>query len=139
MNRIHFIRIDKNPIHLTLTITLVICLLIAVIEPFHLENPKLYKTFYLIGMFLLMVLNGRLFWFKNAVQWNKKGIVIKLNTVFKHKSIAFEQITGAEIIKNTLIISRQSKKSAGFNLQNIDSSDTEKLLDILHRHSEIPA
>ncbi|CDF78378.1 hypothetical protein BN863_6660 [Formosa agariphila KMM 3901] len=80
----------------------------------------------------MIVVNGQLFWFKNAVQWNKKGIVIKLNAFFKSTSISFNHISDVELTDNTLKISRHNKKDSTFDLKDIEPSDSKKIFDIIN-------
>ena len=55
------------------------------------ENPKVNKIISAIGFFLQVIYFSRLFWHKNTVQWNDKGIVIRIKS-FLGKSLRFDEI-----------------------------------------------
>ncbi len=53
-------------------------ILVGIFELFEFENPKLNKRISAIGFFLQVIYFSKMFWFKNYVQWNKKGAVIRI-------------------------------------------------------------
>ena len=63
----------------------------GIFELFEFENPKLNKRISAIGFFLQVIYFSKMFWFKNYVQWNKKGAVIRIYS-WASKSLSFNQI-----------------------------------------------
>lgn len=77
----------------------------------------------------------RQFFYRNHVQWNKRGINIRINE-FWGKSFSFSGIR--EIVyaedEYTVITAIGSRKT--INLQGIDTESKSKLLNILRSHTE---
>ena len=67
---------------------------------------------------------SKLFWFKNTVQWNKKGAVIRINS-FMGKSFNFDEIKKTELNEKKLIITKNGGKTMTFDLNEIIESDTQ--------------
>jgi hypothetical protein len=71
-----------------------------------------------------------MFWFKNYVQWNKKGLVIRINS-FWGKSIAFEDIKNTRLENNVLTIYKNNGESYDFDLKGIDENDSKRLNNLI--------
>ncbi|MDM9631502.1 toxin-antitoxin system YwqK family antitoxin [Robiginitalea aurantiaca] len=70
-----------------------------------------------------------MFWYKNFVQWNKKGAVIKINSLLG-KSLSFDQIIKTELIekdfiKVTFLVAFLIFQSVGFAQKAISMEETE--------------
>ena len=103
-------------------------------ELFEFENPKLNKRISAIGFFLLVVYFSKMFWYKNYVQWNKKGAVIRINS-FTSKSLSFDEINKTELNDKKLIITKTNGNKVTFDLKEIEESDTRKLNEILVKNT----
>lgn len=133
MKRIHFDNLGKNKYWIL--IILFSGILIFVEElPFEFENPKTYSYIRASGFFLQAIYWSKLFWFKNTVQWNKKGAVIRVNS-FMGKSLSFDQIKKTELNENKLIITKTSGEIIIFDLNEIAESDTQKLNEIIVKNT----
>jgi hypothetical protein len=129
MKRINFDNLGKNRDWILILILSLIFILVGEL-PFELENPKMYKYIRATGFLLQILYFSKLFWFKNTVQWNKKGAVIRINS-FMGKSLNFNQIRKTELNENKLIIAKDDGEIITFNLNEIIESDTQKLNEII--------
>ena len=75
-----------------------------------------------------------MFWYKNYVQWNKKGAVIRVNS-WSGKSLSFDQIKKTELTEKKLIITKDNGKTVTFDLNEIAESDTQKLNEIIIKNT----
>ena len=134
MNRIHFDNISKNWFLITILILSIIFLLVGIFEFIPFENPKMNKGISGIGFLLQAVFFSRMFWYKNYVQWNKKGATIRINSILG-KSIIFDNIKGTELDEKKLIITQKNGKKIMFDLNEIAESDTQKLNEIIVKNT----
>ncbi len=83
MKRIHFNYLgNDNSWILLITLSLVF-IGTGIIEPFEFENQKIYKYLSSCGFLLQSIYFSKLFWFKNTIQWNDKGIVIRIKSLYR--------------------------------------------------------
>lgn len=75
-----------------------------------------------------------MFWYKNYVQWNKKGAVIRVNS-FVGKSLNFNQIQRTELNDEKLKITKTDGKTVMIDLNEIEESDTQKLKEIIIKNT----
>ena len=127
--KIHFDNM-KNWIWIAILILSLIFILTGTFELFEFENPKLNKRISAIGFFLQVIYYSKMFWYKNYVQWNKKGANIRVNS-FLGKSLSFDQIKKTELIEKKLIITKENGNTITFDLNEIAESDTQKLNEII--------
>ena len=133
MKRIHFDNLGKNKYWI---IIILLSLFLIFIEelPIEFENPKIYKYLRTSGFLLQAIYWSKLFWFKNTIQWNKKGAVIRINS-FMGKSLSFDQIKKTELNENKLIITKSGGEIVIFDLNEIAESDTQKLNEIIVKNT----
>jgi len=133
MKKIHFDNLGKNRYWI---IIILLSLILIFIEelPIEFENPKVYKYLRVSGFLLQVVYWSKLFWFKNTVQWNKKGAEIRINS-FMGKSLSFDQIKKTELNENKLIITKTGGEIITFDLNEIEESDTQKLNEIIAKNT----
>mgnify|MGYP003634061046 CR=1 FL=1 len=133
MKKIHFDNLGKNKYWI---IIILLSLVLIFIEelPIEFENPKIYKYLRASGFLLQVIYWSKLFWFKNTVQWNKKGAVIRINS-FMGKSLSFDQIKKTELNENKLIITKTGGEIITFDLNEIAESDTQKLNEIIAKNT----
>ena len=133
MKKIHFDNLGKNRYWI---IIILLSLILIFIEelPIEFENPKVYKYLRVSGFLLQVVYWSKLFWFKNTVQWNKKGAEIRINS-FMGKSLSFDQIKKIELNENKLIITKTGGEIITFDLNEIEESDTQKLNEIIAKNT----
>ena len=130
MKRIHFDNLNKNWFLITILVLSIVFLLVGIFEFIPFENPKINKGISGIGFLLQGLFFSRMFWYKNYMQWNKKGAVIRINSFFG-KSLSFDQIRMTELDGKTLKITKTNGEIVIFNLNEIAESDTQKLNEII--------
>ncbi|PHN92591.1 hypothetical protein CSC80_16740 [Maribacter sp. 6B07] len=131
--KIHFDNM-KSWIWIFVLFLSLIFILVGFFELFEFENPKLNKRISAIGFFLQLVYFSKMFWYKNYVQWNKKGVVVRVNSWIS-KSLNFDQIKKTELIQNTLIITKNNGDTVKFDLNEIKETDTQKLNEIIVKNT----
>jgi len=134
MKSIHFDNISKNWFLITILILSIIFLLVGIFEFIPFENPNINNGISAIGFLLQALFFSRMFWYKNYVQWNKKGVTIRINS-FLAKSIMFDNIIGTELDEKKLIITQKDGKKFMFDLNEILESDIQKLNEILIKNT----
>lgn len=112
----------------------VILILIGSFELIQFENPKIIKRIGAVGFGLFAVHASKMFWYKNYVQWNKKGALIKIDT-FMGTTLNFNQIKKTELIEKKLIITKFNGNQVTFDMHTIASTDTQKLNDIIVKNT----
>lgn len=129
MKRIHFDHLGKGNYWIILII-LSLILGIGIAEPFEFENEKIYKYIRAAGFLLPGIYFSKLFWYKNTVQWNKKGIVIRIKS-FLGKSLRFDEIKATELNGKILTLTKYDGKIITLDLNEFAESDTQKLNEII--------
>ena len=109
-------------------------LLVGIFEFIPFENPKINKRISGVGFLLQALFFSRMFWYKNYIQWNKKGAVIRINS-FIGKSLSFDQIKTTELNEKKLKITKTNGKIVTFDLDEIAESDTQKLNEIIVKNT----
>jgi len=131
MKKIHFDNM-KNWIWIAILILSGIFIVCGGFELF--ENPKTNKTLTIIGFLFQIIYFSRMFWYKNYVQWNKKGAVIRINS-WSGKSLSFDQIKKTELIEKKMIITKDNGNIVTFDLNEISESDTQRLNEIIVKNT----
>ena len=75
-----------------------------------------------------------MFWYKNYVQWNKKGVVVRINS-FLGKTLRFDEIKKTELIEKKLIITKDNGTTVTFDLNKTAESDQQKLNEIIVKNT----
>ena len=133
MRKIHFDNLGKNKYWILIILLSGVLIFIEEL-PIEFENPKIYKYLRASGFLLQVIYWSKLFWFKNTVQWNKKGAVIRINS-FMGKSLSFDQIRKTELNENKLIITKTGGEIITFDLNHIAESDAQKLNEIIIKNT----
>lgn len=95
------------------------------------------QTGLLLGICALIVSVSLLqpFFYRNHVQWNKRGINIRINE-FWGKNYSFDNIKLVNYKEDQYTIITDSGKSGIINLEGIDGESKSRLLNILQSHTE---
>jgi hypothetical protein len=133
MKRIHFDNM-RNKFWISILILSVICFIIGIFEPIEYSNKDLNQYFLKSGFLLQALYFSKMFWYKNYVQWNKKGANIRVNS-FWGKSLSFDQIKTTELNKKTLTITKNNGNKITLDLNEIAESDTQKLNEIIIKNT----
>jgi hypothetical protein len=131
MKRIKFDNLQTNWLFISLILISIFCIIFGFFEIIEFENPKINKRISAIGYLSQAIFFSRMFWFKNYVQWNKKGIVVRIKSFFG-KSISFENVKNSKLENNILTIYENNGKSYNFDLTEIDEKDSKKLNEIIN-------
>lgn len=129
MKHIHFDNFN-NKFWIGVLILSIICFLIGVIEPIEFSNQSIYKYMSSSAYFLQALFLSKLFWFKNIVQWNAKGIVIRINS-FLGKSLRFDEITATEFNERIITLTTTNGRKVLIDLNKIADDDALKLNKII--------
>ena len=133
MKRIKFDNLQTNWLFISLILISIFCIIFGFFEIIEFENPKINKRISAIGYLSQAIFFSRMFWFKNYVQWNKKGIVVRIKSFFG-KSISFENVKNSKLENNILTIYENNGKSYNFDLTEIDEKDSKKLNTVLNKN-----
>ena len=133
MKRIKFDNLQTNWLLISLILISIFCIIFGFFEIIEFENPKINKRISAIGYLSQAIFFSRMFWFKNYVQWNKKGIVVRIKSFFG-KSISFENVKNSKLENNILTIYENNGKSYNFDLTEIDEKDSKKLNVIINKY-----
>jgi hypothetical protein len=134
MKKIHFDNLGKKNYWIILILLSLIFILVGFFEPFEFENPKIYKYLSVTGYLLQSLYFSKLFWYKNTVQWNDKGIVIRIKSFFG-KSLRFDEIKATELNEKTLILTKTDERKITVDLSEFSDSDTQKLNEIMIKNT----
>ena len=134
MKRIHFDHLGKGNYWIILIILSLIFIIIGIAEPIEFENEKIYKYVSSIGFFLQALYFSKLFWYKNTVQWNDKGIVIRIKSLLG-KSLRFNEIKATELNGKTLTLTKTDGNTITLDLNEFSESDTQKLNEIMIKNT----
>ena len=74
-----------------------------------------------------------MFWFKSYVQYNKKGIFIRIKTFFG-KSISFDNVERTELENQALTIYKNDGTRYDFNLEEIEERYSRKLFKVINQY-----
>lgn len=134
MKKIHFDNLNKSWFLMTILILSIIFLLFGIFELIPFENPEINQNIRAVGFLLQTIYFSRMFWFKNYIQWNKKGAILRINS-FLGKSLSFDKIKKTELKENKLIITKNGGEIVTFDLNEIAENDTKKLNKIIVKNT----
>lgn len=134
MKRIKFDNLSKDWKLRLLIIFSIIFLFIGIFEIPIFNNSRFNELLIKIGFLFQVLFFGRMFVYKNYVQWNKKGIYIKVNR-FLGINLSFEEIAKIDYQNDTILIKKNNGKETLINLHNIHPNDTLNLFEIIQINS----
>ena len=134
MKKIHFDNLGKKNYWIILILLSLIFILVGFFEPFEFENPKIYKYLSVTGYLFQSLYFSKLFWYKNTVQWNDKGIVIRIKSFFG-KTLRFNEIKATELNEKTLTLTKTDGRKITLDLNEFSDSDTQKLNEIMIKNT----
>lgn len=76
-----------------------------------------------------------MFWFTNYVQYNKKGIFIRIKT-FLGKSISFDNVERTELENQVLKVYKYDGNNYHFNMKNIDENDSQRVNELINQYRQ---
>ena len=136
MKKIYFGNIKQKGYWIIVVIGLLGFLLIinGAFDLIEFENPKTTNYLNAIGYLIIFGISTQMFWYQNYVQWNKRGIFIKIKTFFG-KNIKFRDVKSSHLTDKKLTITENSGNKIEIDLSHIVESDTHKLNEIIVKHT----
>ena len=131
MKKIYFENLSWNWIRISFLVLASLCLSIDYGLILNYKNGLITS----LGFVILIIMLSKRFWYKNYVEYNKLGIVIKLNLI-TDRTIKFSEIDKIKINDDKLIVQLNNERKIEFKIKNMDSSDINKLLRILVENSK---
>lgn len=74
------------------------------------------------------------FLYRNSVEWNKRGITLKLNTLVFSRTFSFEDIKSVEFLEKELRVTRHDDVVRRLDLTGITPESIERLKAIFQQH-----
>ncbi|WOD42177.1 hypothetical protein [Hwangdonia lutea] len=136
MKKIHFGNLNKKGRWILLPLILIGLFLIinGAFNFIEFANPKMNKYLNAIGYLIVFGFSTQMFWYQNYVQWNKRGILIRIKSFFG-KNIKFKEIKLCELNGKKLIITETYGNKIEIDLSHIIESDVEKLMNIINKNT----
>mgnify|MGYP003609989001 CR=1 FL=1 len=134
MKRIKFDNLSEDWKLRLLIIFSIIFFFIVIFEIPIFNNSRFNEFLIKIGFLFQVLFFGRMFVYKNYVQWNKKGIYIKVNR-FLGTNLSFDDIAKIDYQNDIILIKKKNDKEIPINLHNIHPSDTLNLFEIIRINS----
>ena len=129
MKKIHFDNLNKQNYWKYILIVAVAMIFAGMFKPVNTVNDKIYTALSIIGILTPIVYLSRIFWFRNIVQWNQKGVIIKLERYTK--SIKFEDIKKVRKEGNIIFILDHDEDEIEFNFEGYDKNSINRIVEIL--------
>ncbi|WP_435264043.1 hypothetical protein [Tenacibaculum sp. nBUS_03] len=134
MKKIHFDNLGKKSYWVLLILLSLIFILVGFFELFQFDNPKNYNYISATGFLLQSLYFSKLFWHKNTVQWNDKGIVIRIKS-FLGKSLRFDEIKETELSRKEMTFTKTDGQKIIIDLNEFRDSDNQKLYQIIFENT----
>jgi hypothetical protein len=119
-----------------LAIPMVVFMLIYILTAFYDQGSLLHKISAILGFGFSVVFLGKQFAFRNYLGWNKKGMVLKLNSFFS-KTISFEHIHDYSFENENLEIIRKNGSRFNFSLKDIKPDHIDRIREVISSHTSI--
>jgi hypothetical protein len=133
MKRIKFDNVAKSWPLITLMLISILCLIFGAFEIIEFANPKLNKRLAGTGSLIQVLFYFRMFWFRNYVQWNKKGALIRIKS-FWGENLKFDELSHATLEQKNLKIFNGDAVRYEFDLSDFEREDAEKLHTIINQN-----
>lgn len=130
MKKIHFDNVGGNKLWLVLAIVSLILIIVGLLKPYDMQNPRFYAGISALGFLIIAVLLSRPFWYKNVVQWNKKGMTIRINR-WQGEQLKFANVQHVDLDGKMLHVTRKTGADLKLNLEEFSTEDTERLRSII--------
>lgn len=133
MKRIKFDNVAKSWPLITLMLISILCLIFGTFEIIEFANPKLNKRLAGTGSLIQVLFYFRMFWFRNYVQWTKKGALIRIKSL-RGETIQFDELSHATLEHKNLKIFNGDAVRYEFDLTEFEREDAEKLYTIINQN-----
>ncbi len=128
MKHIHFNKLNRFQSIILLLIGLVL-ILIGFYKNYLGEGSLWTSISTVIGYLFFGLHFSKMFWYKNYVEWNKKGVVYRIKTRFG-KTLRFNQVGNVALKNNILFVTLNDGSITEIDLHEVFPEDQKKLLEI---------
>lgn len=129
MSQIYFYQANRNKIVLVISLLAAASVLVGTFELIPFSDPKINRYLNVAGFLIIMIYNSRMFWYKNYVEWNGKGVHIRIKSFFG-KSVRFEDVSSVSLDGPMLAIAKTDGGRLLIDLTGIEQPDMQKLLGL---------
>ncbi len=128
MKHIHFNKLNRFQSIILLLIGLVL-ILIGFYKDYLGQGSFWTSASTVIGYIFFGLHFSKMFWHKNYVEWNKKGVVYRIKTRFG-KTLRFNQVGNVALKSNILFVTLNDGSITKIDLREVFPEDQKKLLEI---------
>ena len=128
MKHIHFNKLNRFQSIILLLIGLVL-ILIGFYKDYLGQGSLWTSTSTVIGYIFFGLHFSKMFWHKNYVEWNKKGVVYRIKTRFG-KTLRFNQVGNVALKNNVLFVTLNDGSKTEIDLHEVFPEDQKKLQEI---------
>ncbi|ALM08349.1 hypothetical protein SB49_11425 [Sediminicola sp. YIK13] len=128
MKHIHFNKLNRFQSIILLLIGLVL-ILIGFYKDFLGQGNLWTSTSSVIGYIFFSLHFSKMFWYKNYVEWNKKGVVYRIKTRFG-KTLRFNQVGNVVLKNDVLFVTLNDGSKTEIDLHEVFPEDQKKLQEI---------
>ena len=129
MKKLHFDNLGKQKYWKYILILCTAMIFAGLFKPDQSINNEIYRYLFIVGLVVPILYLSRIFWYRNMIQWNNKGVIIRLDAVTK--SIKYEKIKRVKNVDNQIIITDIKDNEIGFDLTAFDKKDVQRLMQII--------
>ena len=133
MEKIYFDNL-RNNFWIGIFILSTLCLIFGIFEIIEFSNPDINGYIRKSGFLLQALYFSKMFWYRNYVQWNKLGAVIRINSLFG-KSFKFLEVQSTEFNNKILTITKTNGEKITVDLTRISESDIQKLNEVIVKNT----
>ena len=133
MEKIYFDNL-RNNFWIGIFILSTLCLIFGIFEIIEFSNPDINGYIRKSGFLLQALYFSKMFWYRNYVQWNKLGAVIRINSLFG-KSFNFLEVQSTELNNKILTITKTNGEKITVDLTRISESDIQKLNEVIVKNT----
>ena len=127
--KLHFDNLGKQKYWKYILIICTAMIFAGLFKPDQSINNEIYRYLFIVGLVVPILYLSRIFWYRNMIQWNNKGVIIRLDA--ETKSVKFENIKRIKNVDNHIIITVNDDNEIRFDLTAFDQKDVLKLVHIL--------
>ncbi len=134
MAKIKFEELNSGGIKYLIILSAIL-ILIGILKPYDFGNPKIYDLASAIGFSFQAIYFSRMFWYKNYVQWNKKGIVVKINSRLG-QSLKYDKIRTINFNEDKFEVILEGEDTKEIDVSTLDKEDRKKLKQLLQQYAK---
>ena len=134
MKHIHFNKLNRFQSIILLLIGLVL-ILFGFYKDYLGQGSLWTSISSVIGYIFFGLHFSKMFWYKNYVEWNKKGVVYKIKSRFG-KTLRFNQVGNVDLKNDVLFVTLNDGSKTQIDLHEVFPEDQKKLQEIFIRKGQ---